>query len=260
MSTEAPAMTTTDDSVVETCRRIQGSGRPTLRALNPMLANPMTHSDGLTFSDLKHILDCALRDGDKSVVEMASLAIRIKQSASAGQTHVAYIGLGRNPANLAITGCLLVRFGDKVYSYKPATNITPLQKWDERIRVILRTHAGVAEFNSLVANRIIMKVGPAWSIASESMAVASLRDAQYMAIFADGSISTSNTKLTTDYMTTTEATLLSTAALHMDNGDPIIILSGEPLWDAIASGTIEIKQDKLHASLIGLATRKMIGS
>lgn len=259
MSTEAQAEdTANDDPVISVCKQLQGNGRPTLKLLSDMALGSKSRPGGLSLSEIKYVLQHAMENNDAGVIEMASLAYIIKQSAAAGHDSISYVGIGRNPANLIIRDCLLVRFGVRVYSYRPAAGTASLKRWDERLHTILRHPSGVVEFNSLVAQRILMKVGPAWNISTESITVAALREVQFLAIFAEGALCPDNTKLDTTFDDNSYAHIPATVSLTRDTGEPVVRLAGDPLWDAIASGVVDIHPNRIHSSLIEMASRKMV--
>lgn len=233
-----------NDSVLDFCRTIDGSKTESLDILTILLHRETGAFDRtlLTLSDLNFLLHNAIQAKNEDLIELISLALRLKESASAGHYDVEYLGLGRNPANLYYTNCLLLRIGSRVYSYRPITLMTTMQRWDERMTLIMKSAQGLSTLNSLLTTRVLVKLGPIWNLLTDTPAISALRDMP-CSHFASGELDIDTVDLVYHRESGVGSVILLDAGLYKQ-GKPLIYLKDAALHDAIATGTISLGSDK----------------
>jgi hypothetical protein len=247
----------TMDGVMSLCATIGADGQRSLGVLNDFMLSigGKISRQTLSLSDLGCLLSDAVNKQDRALSELIGLALKIKQSTSAGHNSIEFVGIGRNPASLHHKECLLVRFGDLVYSYKPDTDVTPIRRWGERLELILGAPNGVSQFNQLVVSRALIRVGGIWSVSKDLPVPSELRTLQ-PSFHAEGQLDTTNTDLVVVRDTGVGSpTVLAALLLPIDSSTPILHLEGGQLYEAIATGSIALGPDAVvHESLLKFVT------
>lgn len=228
------------DPVLELCETLGNSSQQSLDVLNDLMLSigGRTTRQLLSLSDLGCLLTDALNSKDAALVELIQLALKIRQSAAAGHPTVEFVGRGRNPASLRHTDCLLVRFADRVFSYKPVHRDTPMDRWASRLDLILGAPNGVAAFNHLVVTRALVKVGPVWNISTDMPSFSDLRHVHVKAA-AGGTLAVETTDLCIDREEGVGSATVDYVSLS-DLGVTYVALDGPALLEAIATGAIEL--------------------
>lgn len=238
----------TVDTTLEFCKSIDASCTASLSLLS-RLAHGNTEHSVLTLADLNQLLAKALQDKNKELLNLICLALKLKESFSAGHCDVEYIGLGRNPANLYYTDCLLLRMGSRIYSYKPLTLMTTMERWDTRMKLILRVPTGLTAFSQLLASRTLVKVGPVWDAAADKQLPSALRNVP-CTYYAEGQLNIQAVKLRVTRESGIGSSLVSDIQLLLDD-ECLIHLSDDALFDAIATGVLQLGTDEvLRSSLL----------
>jgi len=240
-----------NDPILDFCRTLDGSKTESLDVLTVLLHRETSKFDRtvLTLSDLNFLLHTAIQDQNKELTELISLALRLKESVSAGHLDVEYVGLGRNPANLYYTDCLLLRMGSRIYSYKPLTLMTTMDRWDARMKLIIGAPTGLISFSHLLAARTLIKVGSVWDAATDKRVPSALRNVSCI-YYAEGQLDTSTVVLKVTRESGIGSSLVSEAQLLLE--DTVLIhLNGDALYDAIATGVLQLgTDDVLRSSLL----------
>lgn len=237
-----------------------GSTSRGINVLNDLMLSSGKHESRqqLSLSDINWLLSEASRRNDIGFAHMVVLALKLKKSMSCGHSIVEYMGQGRNPASIALRDCLLVRFGCRVYSYRPAQNITPIDRWDGRLSLLLSAPGGVAAFNKLVFDKVLLCVGPSWDLTEDDLAPSPTRDVVFSAFSADDEILLGTTLI---YAKEEGHGAPPYSALSLVSAGGLVLtrLEGDALLYMIARGFISVtSEQQAHDTMLKLVAKSSI--
>lgn len=254
----------TDDFVKESLsalREESGSERRGINVLNDLMvaAGQHTQRQPLSLGDINWLLAEATRRDDTGFAHMVVLALRLKKSLSCGRSTVEYLGIGRNPASISIRECLLVRFGDRVYSYLPAHQVTPIPRWDGRLSLLLGAPGGVAAFNKLITDKVLICAGPTWDLTIDDIAPLPTRDLVF-SVFHPSDDALAGTTLVYAKEEGEFAVPYTALSLVSAGGLVLLRLEGDALLYMIARGFLSVgSEQQAHESMLNLVSKSGIG-